>query len=183
LKRVITVGGPHGSGKSSIADRLAEEFGLRRMSAGIVFRRLAAERGMSLEELSRLAEEDSEIDRLLDETLKAEAERGNVVIDGQLAAWMAGEHTDLRIYLTAPLDTRVRRIASRDGRDFESARRETTVREASERQRYKDYYGIDIADLSVYDLVLNTEHYTLDQVYEIVSTAVRLLFHREQSPE
>ncbi len=180
MKRVITVGGPHGSGKSSIADRLAEEFDLRRTSAGIIFRRLARERGLSLEEFSRLAEQDKSIDRLLDDRLREEARRGNVVIDGQLAASMAGEYADLKVYLTAPLEVRVQRIASRDGRDYDAALQETMIREESERRRYRDYYGIDVDDLSIYDLVLNTEHYSLDEVYEIVSTAVRLRLQNDR---
>jgi len=176
LKRVITLGGLHGTGKSSVADLIAKEFGFRRVSAGMIFRRLAAERGMTLEEFSRLAQNDEKIDRLLDETLREEAKRGNVVLDGQLAAWMAGEHADFKILLTAPLKVRVERISKRDGTSFDDALRETEVREASERERYREYYGIDISDLSIYDLVINTEKFDLDGVFEIVRTALSRLF-------
>ncbi len=176
MNRVITISGLHGTGKSSVADRVASEFGLRRVSAGIIFRRLAKERSMTLEEFSRVAEGNEEIDRLLDSTIGEEAASGNVVIDGQLAAWMAKDHTDFRILLTAPLEVRVQRIASRDGVDYDDAYRETVIREESERQRYLDYYGIDVSDLSIYDLILNTEKYNLEGVTSIVLEAIRVLW-------
>ncbi|MBD3157703.1 MAG: AAA family ATPase [Candidatus Lokiarchaeota archaeon] len=172
---VVTLGGLHGTGKSSVADRLAKEFNLRRVSAGQIFRGLAAEKGMDLEEFSAYAEDNKKVDMKLDARLKAEAKKGNVILDGQLAAWMAGKHADLRILLTAPLDIRVQRIADRDETTFEDAKEETLTREESERERYKDYYGIDISDHSVYDLILNTEIYPLEGVVSILSTAIRHL--------
>ncbi len=156
MKRVVTIGGLHGTGKSSAADRIAAAFGLRRISAGGIFRQLAKERGMTLEEFSRIAEEDESIDRELDARIKAEAEKGNVMLDGQLAAHMAGEHADLRILLVAPLRTRVKRIAARDRVSYEDALHETETRERIERARYMEFYGFDVQNLSLYDLVINT---------------------------
>lgn len=173
MKRVITIGGLHGTGKSSVADAIAERFDLRRVSAGVIFRQLAAERGLSLEEFSRIAEKDKEIDRLIDDRLKSSAEEGGVVIDGQLAGWMAGDNADLKIMLTAPVEVRVKRIADRDGTDYEDALQETLAREASERERYSEYYGVDISDLSIYDMILDTTDRTLDEVIETVCEAVR----------
>jgi cytidylate kinase len=179
MKRVITIGGLHGTGKSSVADAVAKRFDLRRISAGATFRRLAKERGLTLEEFCRVAEGDEEIDKLIDQAQRREAERGNAVIDGQLAAWMAGEYADLKILLTAPLDVRIKRIAARDDADFEFARRETIHREGSERARYLEYYKVDVSDLSIYDLILNTGKYTLDGVSKIVITAVETYFSQE----
>ncbi|MFQ5831162.1 MAG: (d)CMP kinase [Candidatus Thorarchaeota archaeon] len=178
MKRVVTIGGLHGTGKSSVADKISKKFNLRRVSAGIIFRRLADERGLTLEEFSRIAEQDEEIDLLLDDTLKTEAEKGNVVIDGQLAAWMAGEHADFKILLTAPLDVRIKRISERDGTEYEYAKRETIAREGSESARYKEFYGVDISDQSIYDLVLRTDRYDLDGVITILTTAIRTFFEQ-----
>ena len=176
MNRVIAIGGLHGTGKSSVSDRISKEFSLKRVSAGVIFRRLAKERGMTLEEFSRIAEGDEEIDRLLDDTLKDEAKNGNVILDGQLAAWMAGDFADLKILLTAPLEMRIKRIAERDGTDYEYARRETVTREGSEKARYKEYYGVDISDQSIYDLIINTEKYDLNGVVQILSIAIGILF-------
>ena len=180
MKSVITLGGLHGTGKSSVADSLAREFNLRRVSAGMIFRNLAKEREMDLEEFSKIAEGNEEIDRLLDSTLTTEAEKGNVVLDGQLAAWMAGEKSDFNILLTAPLDIRVQRIADRDGTSFYFAQQETIMREESERKRYLRYYNIDINDLSVYDLILNTAKYDLEGVVAVLIAAIKVLFQQKQ---
>ncbi len=176
MKRTITIGGLHGTGKSSIADKVAKHFDLRRVSAGVIFRNLAKERGYTLEEFSRIAEGNEEIDRELDARQAAEAEKGDLVIDGQLAGWMAAEHADFRINLTAPLDVRVRRIANRDDVDFDFAKRETETRELSEKERYFEYYGIDISDLSIYDLIINTDKFDLEGVVNIIRTTLEVFF-------
>ncbi|NHJ12549.1 MAG: cytidylate kinase [Candidatus Thorarchaeota archaeon] len=176
MKRVIAIGGLHGTGKSSVSERISKEFGLRRVSAGVIFRRLAHERGLTLEEFSRVAEGDEEIDKLLDDTLREEAGRGNVILDGQLAAWMAGNHADFKVLLTAPLEMRIKRISERDGTDYEYARRETITREGSEKARYLEYYGVDLSDKSIYDLILNTEKYDLEGVAQILILAIKLYF-------
>ena len=179
MKRVITIGGLHGTGKSSVADSIAQKFGLRRVSAGVIFRELAKERGLSLEEFSRIAEGDLDIDKLIDDTQKDAAKKGNCIIDGQLAAWMAGDHSDLNILLTAPTQVRIERIADRDGTDFEFAKRETIAREGSEKARYMEYYKVDISDLSIYDLILNTGKYDLEGVVDVLSKAIEIFFNGE----
>lgn len=176
MKRVITIGGLHGTGKSSVADSIAQKFGLRRVSAGVIFRQLAKERGLTLEEFSRIAEGDLDIDQLIDDTQKDAAKKGNCIIDGQLAAWMVGDHSDLNILLTAPIELRIKRIAARDGTDFEFAKRETIAREGSEKARYFEYYKVDISDLSIYDLILNTGKYDLTGVTDIIAKAIETFF-------
>jgi cytidylate kinase len=176
MKHVVTVGGLHGTGKSSVADAIAKKFDLRRMSAGVVFRQLAKDRNLTLEEFSRVAEGNEDIDRLIDDKLREEAEKGTAVIDGQLAAWMAGDNADLKILLIASTENRIRRISERDGTDFEYARRETITREGSEKARYLEYYGVDISNHSIYDLIINTDKYDLDEVVAIVFTAIEQYF-------
>jgi cytidylate kinase len=51
----------------------------------------------------------------------------------------------------------------------------TAEREASEATRYSNYYGIDINDLSVYDLVVSSERWGRDELGRIVDTAVSLM--------
>jgi cytidylate kinase len=178
MKRVITVGGLHGTGKSSVADAIAKKFNLRRMSAGVIFRKLAKERDLTLEEFSRVAEGDEDIDRLIDDKLREEAEKGNAVIDGQLAAWMAGDNAGLKILLTASVENRIRRISERDEIDFEYARRETITREGSEKARYFEYYGVDVSDHSIYDIIINTDKYDLEEVITIVFAAIEEFFDK-----
>ena len=88
---IVTVSGPHGTGKSTYAAQLAKALGLRHVSAGLVFRRLAKERDVSLEEFGKIALKDPAIDRLVDAETMKEAEVGEVVVDGQLAGWVLKE--------------------------------------------------------------------------------------------
>jgi cytidylate kinase len=167
---LIAISGDHGAGKSTVARELARRLGLGYLSAGEIFRRMAEERGMSLEEFSEYVEKHPEVDREIDRRL-AEA-GGEVVVDGRLAGWMV-RGADLRILLTAPLEVRVRRIAEREGRRVEEVRKETLVRERSERKRFKELYGIDIDDLSVFDLVINTSRLGVEEEVEVLERLAR----------
>lgn len=171
----ITISGPPGSGTTSLAYHLAERFGLRVVSAGEAFRQLAKERGMDLAEFSRLAENNQTIDMQIDARQKEIAgAEDEIVVEGRLSGWMV-EHADLKIWLDAPLPVRARRISERDGGDVGSALERTKVREASERVRYRTYYGIDIGDLSPYHMVLDTALWNREELASIVDLAVSYL--------
>jgi cytidylate kinase len=169
---LITVSGPAGSGKSTLAAGLADTLGCEHVSGGDVFRSLADERDVSLVELNRLAEEDPAIDRDLDRRLRRTArERDDLVLESRLAGWMAGDHADLKCWLDAPLDVRATRIADREDAPVADAKAETRTRAESEARRYREYYGIDIDDHSIYDLVVNTARWSPDGVLAIVREA------------
>ena len=168
---VITIAGHHGSGRSTNAKMLAEKLGLKYISTGILFRERAEELGISLEEMNRIAESDPDFDNWLDNRTKEESRKRGVVIDANLSAWMA-EDPDLRIFVTCPFDVRVKRIADREGRSVADVRQETRMREESEQQRYLDYYGIDLCDLSIYDVILNTSLFNKESAVYIFKCIV-----------
>jgi cytidylate kinase len=178
---VITVSGPHGTGKSTYARALAEDMHLRYVCAGELFRELAKQRGMSLESFSRYAADNPEVDHLIDERTREEAKKGNVVIDAQLAAWIVKDEADVRLLLFASDQVRFNRIAQRDHVSFEFAKNETLAREEIQRIRYKKYYGIEVSDLSIYDLKIDTGQHSIDQTRRSIVDAVRNLLNKRET--
>ncbi|MFX1450058.1 MAG: (d)CMP kinase [Promethearchaeota archaeon] len=170
---VIALSGPHGSGKSTYGKMLAEEFNFRHITIGLIFREMAKEKKLTLEEFSSYVEKHPEIDKELDERIILEAKKGNnVLIDSQLSAWMTQDLSQVKIYLTAPTPIRIKRIALRDDVSYEKAEKETLTRENSEKKRYKELYNIDISDLSIYDIIINTNIWSIVSTFEILKVAV-----------
>ncbi len=170
---LITISGPPGGGKSTNAAYLADTLDLEHVSGGDIFREMAAERDMTALEFNRLAEEDDSIDRDLDRRLRETAVEGDdLVLESRLAGWLAGDEADFRVWLTAPLEVRARRVAAREDRDPEEAAEATAAREDSEARRYREYYRIDIDDLSIYDLSVNTARWGEEVVPELLLDAI-----------
>jgi CMP/dCMP kinase len=147
---IITLSGQPGSGKTSVAREIAEKHGFVIVSAGEQFRKLAAERGVSLEEFGRLAEEDKSIDLAIDQRQKELSTKyPDVLVEGRLAGWTID--ADLKIWLKTPLRVRAERIAKREDVPVHRAFDETETRQKCEIARYKNFYDIDLTDLSCYD--------------------------------
>ena len=176
---VIAVSGLHGAGKTTAARALIKKFKLRYICAGTIFRQMAKEHGMTLDEFSRYVERHPEIDRQIDRRTAEAAKEDNVLVDARLAGWMAKD-ADVKIMLTAPIEVRVRRIARREGRKYKDVLRETRARERSEAKRFKQFYGIDVNDYSVFDLVLNTEQWTAREMARIIEVAVGFSIKRRK---
>jgi len=172
---VIAISGLHGVGKTAQAKRIAAAFGLRHVSGGAIFRSLAKEKGMSIIELSKNAETSDEIDKLIDGRMVEEGMKGNVVVDSMLCAWFLKDIASIKIFLSAPDNIRIERIAKRDKKSFKEAYEETIAREASEISRFKKYYGLSISDVKdACHLILSTEDLSEDDVFTILKLYIQL---------
>lgn len=169
LHMIITVSGPHGTGKSTYAARLARTLQHRHVSAGMLFRKIAQEKNLPLEQLGKIALEDPSIDKMVDDRTIKEAKKGNVVVDGQLAGWILRDNADLRIYLTAPEPIRLERIAKRDKLDLEEARAQTAQRESVQNERYMRHYGFHVEDRSIYQLILDTSLGSINDTAKVLT--------------
>lgn len=172
---IITVSGLPGSGKTTVAKILHGELNLKYVSPGEIFRNMAKEKGMTLAEFGRYAETHIEIDREIDRKQTELAREGNIILDGRLSGWIVSKEglPSTRVWLEASIETRAKRIAGRENIPFRQAIAEIQDREACEWERYWALYGIDLNDLSVYTLVIDTELPTAEKVAEEILRAVR----------
>jgi len=174
----ITVSGLPGSGTTTLSRLLAEYYELELVSSGEIFRRMAKERGMSLAEFGALAEKDPSIDLDIDKNQKSIIHtQDNLILESRLAGHMAeGVPNVLKIWIKAPTLTRVKRIQRREKSvSFDEELAKTVEREKSEALRYKNYYGIDITDLSIYDIVIDSEKWNQYQTLDILRVAIDAL--------
>jgi len=170
---IIAISGKPGSGKSTVAKELAKRLGIKHYSTGDFMRKLAAERGMSLIELSKIAEKDFSIDDAIDSWLRKLAKQENdFVVDSRLAFHFIPDA--VKIYLDVNLNIAAKRIFSGPVREtetkkignVETLKEELKQRMESERKRYMKYYGVDIDDKSNYDLVIDTSNISAEEVVE-----------------
>ena len=113
---------------------------------------------MDLVAFGRHAASHPEVDVELDARMAARGRRGGVVLEGRLAGWVATREglPAVRVWVTCRDEVRAARVAAREGTDVDAARSANTAREAIERDRYLRTYAIDLADTSIYDLVLDS---------------------------
>jgi cytidylate kinase len=156
---LITISGLPGSGKTTVARLLSRRLGVPHVYAGDLYRREAGERALSLEAFSLLAERDHSIDRALDAKMAEYARRGGVVLEGRLAAFIAlQEKVDaLKVWLTASDKVRAQRVSQRENSNSIEVLRENEKRQRSDAKRYREIYGFDLNDTSIYDLVLDSD--------------------------
>ncbi len=178
----ITVSGLPGSGTTSLSRYLAQRHNFTMISAGEVFRECAQKHNMELAEFGRLAEQDPTFDKMIDIRQKEIAEeKDNIIVEGRLSGWMV-EKADLKIWLFAPINCRIDRIVYRDQiSDDETAKKITLERERCEAGRYSAYYNIDINDLSIYHIILNSEHWGVEDLGTIVDTAIGQLTSHDKA--
>ena len=170
---IITVSGAPGTGTTTLARGLSAELGIRWVNSGELFRKIAGDKNISVRDLNRQAERGPEIDYLIDDAQKALAKDGPGIFEGRLSGHLLS--ADLKVLLKADLKVRAGRIANRESKLLEDSISETRVREESEARRYKKYYNIDMGDLRVYDLVIDTGKFNEKTTFGIVLAAARSL--------
>jgi predicted cytidylate kinase len=170
---IITISGALGSGKSTVAKILAKKFNLKHYSTGDFMREIAAKRGVTLLELSKIAETDRSVDKELDDyQIKFGKEENDFIIDARL-----GWHfipNSIKIFLDVTDEEAAKRIFN-EGRKDEKYNTDLNAtldniknRRESEIKRYQDYYEVNYFDHDNYDLVVDTTGIPADEVAEKV---------------
>ena len=169
----ITLSGELGSGKSTVANYLISKMPFKIVSAGLLFRQLAAKHGMSAKEFNEFIENDPKYDHYVDDTMAELGRTDEKIIFDSRMAWHFVP-SSFKIYLYVDVDTATERIFNDTGRVSESytdkatARQEIIDRRKSELLRYQNFYHCNLDDYSNYDLIIDTSHATREEVNELV---------------
>lgn len=168
----VTIFGFAGTGKSSVAEAITKDLVWDFMSSGNLFREIAGERGVTLNEFESMAVTDESIDKEVDLRARHYGEtHDNFVFEARLAWYFIPD--SVKIKLACDDDERFRRIASRDKISIEEAREQTVHREKSYVPRFKEIYGIeDYSRDGNFDFVLDTTPIDLPTVIEKVKNYI-----------
>lgn len=175
---IVSLTGAIGSGKSTIAQMLADKLGWPRYYMGGLRREAAKKKGLTLAEYNKLGETDistdQEVDRYQEEMGKTQ---DNFIIEGRTSWYFIPQ--SFKIYLDVKPEEGARRVYGSLQRKNErnedkilktvdDVRASMANRLASDDRRYQKYYNIKVSDLSHFDFYLDTTNFNAAQVFERV---------------
>lgn len=177
---IISFNGDEGSGKSTIARKVAETLNYPRYYMGQIFRDMAKKRNMTITEYVKSGEEDPSVDKEVDDyILKLDKEGNNFVIESRTAWHLVP--SSLKIYLKVAEEEGAQRIFKQLQKESRNLRNELKKfnskkdvldnirrRRKTDDFRYKKYYGINIRDPKNYDFVLDTTNLSREEVFNRV---------------
>ena len=174
----ITITGKLGSGKSTVAKKLVEQFGFEIFSTGAILRAAAAERGMDVlelnKELSAKLDSDRSMDDLIDNTtirVAAERKDDKLIFDSRMAWHFVPD--SFKVFVTVAPCVAAERVM-KDPRPGEPAEdvdelcAELVERSKVEQARFQALYGVDYYDYNNYNLVVDSSNRTPDEIVAII---------------
>ncbi len=190
-KNIISFNGDHGSGKSTIAKKLAKDLGYERFYMGKIFRNMAEEEGVSYADFLELLKKDSSYDKKVDAyVVDLAGTKDNFIIESR-TAWHFIP-TSFKIYLKVDekegakrmfadyLETEHRKNESNNIKSLEDIRKISRHRKEADDERYQKIYNINTNDMSQYDLVLDTTNLSKEEVYKKIKQAVEIFVKRDK---
>lgn len=174
-KILLVVGGPGGSGSSTISEMLSKHFSIPRIYAGDLFREKAKEEDFeSFEEfLQEISEGGNSLDLEIDNLLMEYAKVGNVLIESKIFGALAKIKNipcTATIWLESDLETRVKRqLLKEEIKGIQKIWKSVQIRQRLkkryriDKEKYQRLYKIKYDKPSeYYDIVLDTSK--LDEV-------------------
>jgi len=180
---IISLSGAHGSGKSTIAQKLAAALNWPRYYMGGIRREAAQKQGLTLAEYNKLGEDNPETDRIVDEYQKELGQtQDNFIIEGR-TSWYFIPHS-FKIYLDVSPEVGAQRVfgslQKKNNRNEDKGlnsladvKLSLRQRLISDQKRYQKYYGFDVYDPKHYDLYLDTTNLTPEAVFDAVYSQVQ----------
>lgn len=171
----VFIAGLTGTGKSTIAESVANKLKLKYFRSSMLFREFAGKDTKTIgwwekEGLNFIKERaDSDIDEKFDKYLLDLADREeNFVIDSWTLPWLYKEQ-GLKILLTCPADVRVNRVMTRDSISLDAAKKSVAEKDHKTRLLFLQKYAFDITkELNVFDLIINTQYLSKDDEIKLI---------------
>lgn len=199
--RIITISGEPASGKGTVVNKLKENYeeqgyNVHIFSVGHEFRRIAQEKGLSIEQLNEYMAKRGSIDKLIDSTVEQRGKEINsksreddiYIFDSRLAFNNIPDSFSIRL----TVDDRVagERVFGDNKRgkedkynNLEEAIEKTHNRKISEVERYKKRYGIDLQDINNYNLVVDTSFSSIEDITQLIEQCLELELERGKLEE
>lgn len=169
---IITISGDPGAGKSVVSKELAKRLGYTRYYMGKIHREYAREKGLDLNTHLEQCRQDPTVDREVDEFQKTLKDKDDIIVEGRTSFHFLPD--SIKVFFRVEPDMGARRII-KDVDTHPDERNEAVdhnqheevvkvrKREAEDRERYRKLYGIDILDMSNYDIIIDSTQMGVDQ--------------------
>ena len=174
---LISITGKLGSGKSTICNILKERYGFEIFSTGTINREYARSLGITTLELNKRLNEDPSLDHEIDGTvtrLSIERKDDNLIFDSRMAWHFVPSSFSVFIKVSTVIAAERIMKAGRSEETYKTmdeAVENINARHKSETLRYKTLYGVDLDNYDNYDLVVDTDGKTPEQIVEIICDA------------
>jgi len=188
---IISISGASGSGKSTVAEKLAKKFNWPRYYIGGMRREMAKKQGLTLAEYNKLGERNPATDLEVDEYQKKLGQtKDNFIIEGRTSWYLIP--CSLKIYLDVDEKVAARRIfeelkgkhsrnEDKNLKTITQVLKSQRTRIKSDKIRYKKYYQINVYNKKNYDFVLDTTKLNENQVFAKIYDFIKFRLNTGQN--
>ncbi len=191
-KSVILISGFAGSGKSSLADSLGKELGMKVIHASSILREMATKGVGALKDASpkkihdwwerpearefmKKRQADGSMDIALDKKLIQIAEKGGVIMDSWTMPYLFMGKA-YRVWLEASQEVRAKRVVERDKLPFGEVLAKIKARDGETKALYQRLYKFNMGENpGMFDLAVNSDNLSQKEVFEKVLNAIKKL--------
>lgn len=174
----IIIAGLPAAGKTATSKIVAKRLGLSVLGGGDILKEMAEEHGYIIsgsdwwdtEEGLRFLEErkkDPEFDKEVDRRMLEKIRNGDIVVTSWTMPWLSD--VGFKVWLDADQEVRGGRMSKRDKTAIEHSKKITAERDKKNYELYEKLYNIKLGrDKKPFDVIINTEKLTAEQVADIV---------------